>query len=186
MTPSIVGSILGVQVTRASRRKQPAWMAVGDPEGAQHGQRAGWERHIAILVAFTGLNVQLHARAVDLGDGEVSAFMHTQATGVDGAQASAVACQPKVAQDAPNLLHAQHNRERLRRAWANEVEDREGLAQGVLEQELDGAERHPLGRGSHVFLGVEIEEILAEFFLGEAIGGIWQSAQPIVGRRGDR
>ena len=52
----------------------------------------------------------------------------------------------------------------------DKVEDRPGLAQGVLEQERDGREGYRRGRAGDVFLGGEIEEIQAQLFLGDLVG----------------
>jgi hypothetical protein len=44
------------------------------------------------------------------------------------------------------------------------------VCQGVLEEALDGAERQRGGRAGDAFLVAEIEEIAAEFFIGDLIG----------------
>ena len=60
-------------------------------------------------------------------------------------------------------------RERLHWAWAEEVEDRPGLPEGVLKQELEGGEDHGCGRAGDVFLRGEIEEIPAQLVFGDLV-----------------
>lgn len=82
---------------------------MGEPMGTQHGEGTRRQRDIAILVAFAGLNVQLHASAIDLGDTEVRTFVQAQPAAVDGAQADLVGRQLELSEDAPDLVDAQHD-----------------------------------------------------------------------------
>src|SRR6266540_3180802 len=66
---------VGLRVATGIRAgKQPDRVAMGAPVLAQQAQGLGRERDIAVLVAFSALNVELHPRAVDLGDAQLNAF----------------------------------------------------------------------------------------------------------------
>jgi hypothetical protein len=72
-------------------------------------------------------------------------------------------------QDPPDFIDAQNDRQFVDWAGAEELKPGPGLAQGLLEEKLDGAESQCGGRACDVFLIVEIEEILAQFLLGDLI-----------------
>jgi hypothetical protein len=81
-----------------------------------------------------------------------------------------LACEVQLGQNVPDLIDAQYHRQSLGLARAEQVENREGLAQGVLKQEFERREGHGCGRAGEVFLGGEIEEREAQFFLADAVG----------------
>ena len=56
-------------------RKEPDRMTMGTPVLAQQGECWVREGNIAVFIAFTALNVQLHARTVDLTNLEMNAFL---------------------------------------------------------------------------------------------------------------
>jgi hypothetical protein len=88
----------------------------------------------------------------------------------DGRQAGAVGRQPQWRQDLPDLIHTQHDGQFVDSARPDEIERGPGLPQGVVEEELNGAEGHGRGAAGDVFLVVEVEEILAQFLIGDLFG----------------
>src|SRR6266542_7013139 len=88
-------------VTRRSAGEQPDRVTVEAPVGAQQGQGAWRQGDGAVLVAFAAANMQLHARAVNLGDLQPHAFEQAQATGIDHTQADAVVRASDVVDDPP-------------------------------------------------------------------------------------
>ena len=68
-------------------RKEPERMAMRFPLLAQEQQRAFGQRHVAVLVALAGADVQKHALGINVGNLETQAFTQSQATGVDRGQA---------------------------------------------------------------------------------------------------
>jgi hypothetical protein len=100
----------------------------------------------------------------------ITTTVQAQAAGVDGTQADAVGWKLEVGQDAPDFIDAQHDGEFVGGTRPEEFEAGPGLAQGVLEEELDGAQRECGSRAGDAFLVAEIEEILTQFFVGDLIG----------------
>src|SRR6266511_4256724 len=92
---------------RRRRRKQPDWVTLEAPVGAQQGEGARWQGNSTILVAFARANVQLHACAVNLGDLEVDTFEQAQATGVDQTQAHPIGWTTDLIQHHPDLVRSE-------------------------------------------------------------------------------
>lgn len=86
---------------------------MGLPMGPQDGEQARRQRHIAVLVALSGLDVQLHAVAVDLENLQAHAFQEPQAAAGDHAEANAVVGEPNQVDDLPDFIGAQDDRQIL-------------------------------------------------------------------------
>src|SRR4051794_19961487 len=76
------------------------------------------------------------------------------------------------AKQAMDLLDAEDGGQGARFAGVDEVEDGPGTLQGVDKEELDGGEGDGDGAGGDVFLVDEVEEVGAEFILGDEVGGL--------------
>jgi hypothetical protein len=77
-------------------------MAVGAPILAEEGQGVIRHRHVAILTAFALSHMQQVARAINLTDLQLNAFLEAQATGVNGRQADPIVRAVEATQ---NLVH---------------------------------------------------------------------------------
>src|ERR671932_2786657 len=71
-------------VRPASGGKEPGRVTIGEPVGAEEGEQGRGERDEAVLAAFARLDMDHHARTVDLGDAQVDAFAEAQASGING------------------------------------------------------------------------------------------------------
>ena len=65
-------------------------MAVGEPIAAQQLKRRLRQRDVAILGALATVDMDHHARAIDIGDFEVESFVKSQAARIDGGQIGVV------------------------------------------------------------------------------------------------
>ena len=115
--------------------------------------------------------MQLHTRAVDLGDLEVDAFEQAQAAGVDDAQADAVVWATDLLDDAPDFFGSEHDGQLLGQGRADEVAQGPGTVQGVDVEELDGVEGDIGGVGSELSVDDQEQEVLAQFVFGDEVGG---------------
>jgi hypothetical protein len=71
----------------------------------------------------------------------------------------------QLGKDTPDFVDAQHDRQFVDWTGTQQLKPGPGLAQGVLEEKLDGVEDQGGGRAGDTFFGVKIEEILAKFLL---------------------
>src|SRR5262245_29366599 len=152
-------------------RKEPDWMAMGGPAPAYQGQGAGRQRHVAIFIALTTLDMQLHTGAVNLRNLEADAFQQPQATGIDGAQADPVMWQPDLVEDTPDLIRAEHYGQLVLLGWPHEGQGWPVALEGVLEEELDATQCHRTGVAGSVFLVAEVEKVLTELLLSKKVRG---------------
>src|SRR5439155_16929243 len=70
-----------------------------------------------------------------------------------------------------DFLWAEHDRQLLGLGWTQEFEAGPISLQGGLEEEFDAAERDGGGGAGHFLFQGEMKEILAQFLLGDEIGG---------------
>ena len=75
----------------ARGRKKPHRMAVGFAVRAEQREGLLGQRHLAIVRPFAITYVDDHPGTVNIGNLQVGAFLQPQATGIDGAQAGAIA-----------------------------------------------------------------------------------------------
>jgi hypothetical protein len=65
-------------------------MAVGEPIAAQQLKSSLGQRDVAILGALAAVDMDHHARAIDIGDFEMESLVKAQAAGVDGGKVGVV------------------------------------------------------------------------------------------------
>jgi hypothetical protein len=75
----------------ARSRKKPHGVAMGWPGVAESFEGLLGQGDIAILRAFAIAHVDDHPGTINIGDLQVGAFLESQATGIDGTQADAIA-----------------------------------------------------------------------------------------------
>jgi hypothetical protein len=161
---------LGQARTVVGGWKEPDRVAVGSPMAAQQRQRAWGQRDVAILIAFAALNVQLHACTIDLGHPKGDAFAEAQATGGDDAQADLIVREVDLSEDLPDLIGTEHDGERVRLGWANQLQQRPRALESALEEERDRTEGHSTAGAGGLFVVAEGEKVLAEVLVTEQIG----------------
>ena len=65
-------------------------MAVGEPIAAQELKGGLGQRDVAILSALAAVDMDHHARAIDIGDFEIKSLVKAQAAGVHGRKVGVV------------------------------------------------------------------------------------------------
>ena len=102
----------------------------------------------------------------------MSAFLKAQATGVDGGETHPIAQQFEVCQNGADLCDTEDDRELLF-PWGADQGPRGPLSpQGVLIEKLDTAQGDGTSAARVMPDVFEIEEVVAQFFLGDAVGGL--------------
>src|SRR5919199_5912073 len=104
-----------------ARREEPDRMAVRAPMVAQQGQELWGERHIAVFAPLAVLDMDQHARTVDLGDPQEDRLVEPQASSIDRGQADAVVWAAQAAQETPHFFDTKHGRQRTVLRPAEEV-----------------------------------------------------------------
>jgi len=144
--------------------EQEPGMLVGSPELAQPEQGALGQRHVTVPIALAGADVQEGAFAVDITDLQAQALAQAQAAGVDRGQSDPMVEGFDAAQDLTDLGGGEDDGEFELGSGASELEfGGPGTLEGFLPEELDGAEGLGGGLAGKTALGLEVEEVLAEF-----------------------
>ncbi len=79
-------------------------MAVSAPVLAQQIESGVGQRDIAVLGALAAVDMDHHARAIDIGDFEMECFVKAQAAGVDGGEVDVIVEGFDVGQDVADLF----------------------------------------------------------------------------------
>src|SRR3972149_12032267 len=81
--------LLDSSTASAQGREEKAGMAVGGPIAAPQLKSSLGQSDVAILGALAAVDMDHHARAIDIGDFEMPRFVQAQAAGIDGGRAGA-------------------------------------------------------------------------------------------------
>lgn len=147
-------------------------VAMGFPLFAQEQERALRQGHVTITIAFAGADVEEHALGINVTDQEVQAFAQAQAAGIDGDEADPMIQGRHAGQDAAGLGGGEHDREFELVIGADQLNfSGPGATEGFLPEQLDGAQGLGGGLTGDFFVALEVNEVLAEFFGGDQVGG---------------
>jgi len=118
---------------------------MGVPRLAEQRQSTLWQWHRALLGACAVAHVDAHPGTLNSRDLQVGAFLQPQATGIESAQAGALARQPHTREERVPFVHAEADRQRvcLRRPYAGQR--RPGPFAGVVRDKLAAAARNGAG-----------------------------------------
>ena len=148
-------------------------MLMGFPELTQPEQGALRQRDVTVAIAFPAADVQEGALAIDIADLQAEALAQTQTAGVDRGQGDAMIEGFDAAQDLADLGGGEDDGEFELGSGASELEfGGPGTLEGFLPEELDGAEGLGGGLAGKTALGLEVEEVLAEFLGRDEVGGL--------------
>jgi len=153
-------------------REEETGMAMALPALAQEEQRALREGDVAVAIALAATDVQEHALGVNVADLQIQALAQAQAAGVDGDQGDPVIEGRDGGENATDLGGGQDDRELELGVGSDELDLRgPGSVEGLLPEQLDGADG--LGRtgAGEAPFGLEVEEVLAQFLGGDVFGG---------------
>lgn len=95
----------------SSARKEPLWVAVGLPEGAQTSEEFRGDGHFAGLAAFAMTDSNDEARAVDVFGFDLEGFAHAQSALIEKGEVGAVTSVLKGAQEAGDFFSSEDLRE---------------------------------------------------------------------------
>ena len=142
---------------------------MGFPELPQQFEGFAGQRDIAVLGALAVVDMEEHAGAVHILHPEVDTLLQTQAAGVDGGKAGAIAFKADQIENAAHFLDAEDNRQLLFPLGPDEFDRWPIAPAGVVVEELDAAQGDGDGCPGVLFDIGEVEEILAEFLLGDPV-----------------
>ena len=154
-------------------REEERGMMMREPLLAQEVEGAFGKRDVAIGVALAAANVQEHAFGVDVADLQAQAFAQAQAAGIDQGQADPVIEGDDAGQDPAHFGGREDDGQFELGIGPDQFQFVGPLAaEGFLPEELDRAEGLGGGLAGDPFDGFEVEEVLADVFGGELIGGL--------------
>lgn len=163
------GSALAVV---AFGREEQRGMAMGLPELAQQFERALRQGDVAIAIAFGAANVQEHPFGIDVADLQAQAFSQAQAAGVKGGQTDPMIQGGHRRENFANFDGGEDDRQFELRIGADQLDfGGPDLLEGFFPEEFDRAESLRGSLAGDFFDGLEVDEILAEFFDGNQLGG---------------
>ena len=157
-------------VIAAGGGEEPGGMAMGGPVFAEGLERARRQRDEAVLGALAAMDVDHHAGGVDVADLEVEALGEAEAQRIDGPEVGAVVGCTDGGDESSDLVSGEDVGEAFLPRDAEALEGGPVSGGGVRIEELDAAVSDAEGSGGEVAVVLEVEEILAELLLGEAVG----------------
>ena len=102
------GRVLAVA---AQGREEQSRMPVSLPVGAQHRQRPGRQRNVAVLGPLAAVDMEHHPVAVDIRGLQMQRLLKAPATGIDGGEEGAVMKGVDAREHPAHLLSTQHRRQ---------------------------------------------------------------------------
>ncbi len=146
-------------------------MPVAAPELAQQFERALGQGHVTVAVAFARPDVEEHPLGIDVADFQVDGFAQAQATGVDRCQGDPMVQRGNPGDNCAHLGGREDNWQLELGCGAHKLQFRRpGPLEGFLPEELDGTQSLRGGLAGQVPLGLEMDEILAEFLGADQVG----------------
>jgi len=146
-------------------------MAVGQPIAAQQLKSGLGQRDVAILGALAAVDMDHHARAIDIGDFEMESLVKAQAAGVYGGKVGVVVEGFDVGKKASDFFDAQDGGKAPFILGAQDSEDAPVAVEDFLVEEAYPAVTDPHGLGGPVIDVFAVEKVVLEFLLRHQIGG---------------
>ena len=152
--------------------KKQGGMTMGFPLLAQELQRALGQRHVAVLVALAGPDVQEQALRIDVAHLEPQAFAQAQAARVDRGQTNAMIQCLDCGQDAAHLAGREDDRQFELRVGASQIHfGRPGAAQRLFPEDLESANGLGAGLAGDLLVLFEMDAILTELLSRDQLWG---------------
>ncbi len=155
--------------TTADQVKQPCRVAMVAPARLQQRQDRLGQRHIALLGSLA-VDTQQTTHPVDVGDPDLAGFMKPQPTGIDQAQARAVAHRAYTPQDRLHLLMPQHHGHLLLALGRRHAGQRPVPLEGLLVEELDPAQSDGHRRSRQLAFARQMHEVLPDLLFAQPVG----------------
>jgi hypothetical protein len=152
------------------REEQPG-MAMRFPKLAQELQGAFRQRDVAVIVAFAAADVQEHPFGIDVADLQAQTLAQAQAARVEGDEGDAMIQGRDRRQDPTHLGGREDDREFDLGVGADQF-DLAGpdAMKGFFPEHLDRAQRLGAGLAGDLLVGLEMDEVLANFLDGDEFG----------------
>ena len=128
------------------------------------------QRDVAVLGPLAAMDVDHHPRAVDVADLEVQPLAEPEAQRVDGPEVGAVVGRADGGDEAADLVDGEDVGEPLLPGDAEPLEGGPVARGGVGIEELDAAVGDAERGGGELAVVLEVEEVVADLLLGEAVG----------------
>jgi hypothetical protein len=165
------GGGAGAQPTVPLGGKEQCGMAMRFPLLAQEQQGAFGQRDIAVLVTLAAADVNEHPFGINVADLQAQPFAQAQAAGVNGDQADAMVQGGDGCQNAAHLGAGEHDREfelgigagQFQFVWP-------GALEGFFPEQFDGADGLGAGLPGDLFVGLEMDAVLANVLGAEQVG----------------
>jgi len=144
---------------------------VGFPGGAEEREGLGGQGDVPVLGALTAMDMDLEARAVNIGDLEEEGFMEPEAQAIDGGAVDLVVERGGGRQESPHFLHTEDSGEVVGGLRAQERQRGPVALEDVLREEANTAvaETHG-GRGEAVDV-FAMQEGALQLLFRDAVGG---------------
>ena len=164
-------SVLCSMTVSAQGREEEAGVAVGEPIAAQQlkGRFGQWD--VAILGALAAVDMDHHARAIDIGDFEMESLVKSQAAGVDGGKIGIILEGFDLGENASDFFRAENSGKASFGLGTEDSEDVPVSLEDVFEEEANSAIADAHGVGGPVIDVFPVEEVVLEFLLSDQIGG---------------
>jgi hypothetical protein len=166
------GGRAGAQTTVTFGGKEQGWMAMSFPLLAQEQQRALGQRDVTVLIALAGTDVQEHALRINVADLQAQPFAQAQTAGIYGAQTDAVIQGRDAGENAAHFASREHDREFELGVGPSQFQfvGPEPF-EGFLPEQFDGADGLSAGLAGDLFVGLQMNAILADLFSRDQLGG---------------
>jgi hypothetical protein len=125
--------------------------------------------YLAVTTALAA-DMEDSAGTVDIGELEAGAFHEAQATCVDSGQADAIDGDADGVENAPDLLSAEDDGERLGVARLGDVQAFPIAAERLVVEEPETAEGNRKGASGQLLVDRQVQQIAANLFFFERVG----------------
>ena len=150
-----------------------------DPVLAEYFQRAGGQRHVAILGPLAAVDMDHHP-AVDVADLQVQPFPKPQSQRVDRPEIGAVVERSDGGDELSHLVDGEHVGECLVPADVEALESGPVTRRGVAIEEPDAAASDDQRGRGELAVVLEVQQIVADLLLGEPFGWGCGSGRPVA------
>jgi hypothetical protein len=165
--------------SRGHPRSSAAWswedpdrIPMGAPVLAKPLQDAVGKRDVAVLTPFAQADVDAHASRVNSVHLQMRPFLQVRTASIESGEADTAVRQPHAGEDGTYLRGAEDDREFLLPWRSDEGQGRPFARSGVGIEKLDAAQGDGTGAPGVVLNVLEIEEVITECYLRDAVGGL--------------
>lgn len=124
------------------------------------------------MIAFATPDVQEHALGINVGDSQAQPFAQTKTAGVNEDEADAMIKRLDLRQNPAHLGSREDDGQFELRIGANQLQFvRPNALEGFFPEEFDGADGLGTGLAGDLFVGLEVNAVLADLLGGNQLRG---------------